>query len=498
MRQLSTAELIELGRRFGIEVDGTEADALREAVNEMLTPLGTLEEMPLRGQNTDSDPGSRTWHRAEDPHNAVAFECEVPPTQDANDRLTGTTAGVKDVIAVAGIPMECGSAVMRGFVPSIDATVVERLRAASAIVAAKTTLDEFAGSARGTTGTDGPVRNPHDPERTAGGSSGGSAAAVASHVVDVALGTDTGGSIRIPAAFCGVVGMKPTYGLVPLSGVVENTYTQDHVGPITSDVAATARTLKAIAGKDPGDPASMAAAGHDDYRLGEYVDAATNPPDISELSLCVLEEGIGEGVADSIVDRTDAALDVLADAGASIRRTSVEWFHHSLAIKNILSFIELAAHWRDGGAPYRRGGRVDEGYQVAFTHRTTTASGELSQFYRSKLLAGAQLVEAHGGRHYVRAQAAREVLSDSLTEALEDVDALVIPTTPDVAPPIEDADDPGFDYARNTRIANVTRLPAITLPNGTIDGLPIGIQLMGPAFADDRLLAVAASIEAHL
>jgi amidase/aspartyl-tRNA(Asn)/glutamyl-tRNA(Gln) amidotransferase subunit A len=497
MRQLSTDELVRLGREFGVDVGETEAEALCEQVNGMLASLDAIDDLPVWSSGDDDETGARTWREPEDdPHNALAVECHVPPTGEG--LLDGTSVGIKDIVAVAGVPMECGSATMRGYVPRIDATVVDRVRAAGAVITAKTNLDEFAGSARGTTSRDSPIRNPHDPERTAGGSSGGSAVAVANEQVDVALGTDTGGSIRIPASFCGVVGVKPTYGLVPISGIVENTYTQDHVGPLSTTVAESARVLEAMAGKDPTDPGSMAAAGRDDYRVGEFVSAVENAPEVADLAVGVLEEGFGDGVAPAVEERTDAALDAVEDAGASVTPVSVEEFEFGPAIKNILSFTELATHWRAGGAPYRRGGVVDEGYQAALARRANSSSGELSAFYRSKLLAGAQLVDAHDGRHYVRAQAAREPVLEAFTDAFEDVDVLAMPTMPDVAPPLADAADPGFDYARNTRIADVTRLPAVTLPNGDVDGLPVGFQLMGPLFGDDHLLAAAASVEPYL
>lgn len=501
MRELSPEELVALGERFGIDVDDGRADALAEQVNTMLADLEPLEE-PRPGSRgpspADYRPGERTWRIPhENSNNAISIACEVPPISDAGDLLEGTDVGVKDIITVAGVPMGCGSAVMDGYVPARDAIVVDRLREAGATITAKTNLDEFAGSARGTTGAGPPITNPHDGERTAGGSSGGSAAAVAAGVVDGALGTDTGGSVRIPASFCGVVGMKPTYGLVPLSGVVENTYTQDHVGPIAGDVAGAAALLEAIAGADESDPASLQAAGRDGYRVGGYLEAAADPPDLAELELGVLEEGLGEGVAPQVVEHTEAAIDRLEDAGANVERVSIDGYHESLAIKNALSFVELATHWRDRAAPYRRGG-VDPGYQAAIARHVGAGSGDLDDFYASKLLAGARIVEAHDGRHYVRAQAAREALREGFEAALEDVDALVSPTMPDVAPHVDDASGWEYDFARNTRPANVSRQPAVTLPAGTVAEMPVGLQLQGKAFQDDELLGAAAAVEGIL
>lgn len=499
MRRLTADELAALGDRFGIDVGDDRAADITETVNAMLADLDALEEISGGGDApspTGADPGARTWRDpAENPHGAVATDCSVPPS--SGGALDGTRVGVKDVIAVAGVPMRCGSATMRGFVPARDATVIDRLRAAGASIAAKTACDEFAGSARGTTGYGAPITNPRDGGRTAGGSSGGSAAAVAAGRVDAALGTDTGGSVRIPASFCGVVGYKPTYGLVPLTGVVENTYTQDHVGTFTDTVADAAALLGAMAGADDADQASLAAAGRSGYRVGGYGDAVDSSPAPADLRVGVLDEGTGEGVADRVEERTEAAVDALDDAGATVRSVSVDSFHDARPIKNALSFVELATHWRDGAAPYRRGG-VDETLQTGFARARAAASGELSDFYASKLLAGARVVEAHDGRHYVRAQAARERLREAFEATLDGVDALLLPTMPDVAPSVDSVDDWAYDYARNTRAANVTRLPAVTVPNGTASGLPVGLQLMGPAFRDAELLATAATVRSML
>ena len=262
MRHLTADELVTLGERFDVDVDADRAADLTGTVNAMLDDLDALDDLaPVADapSPTGADPGARTWRDpVDDPHGAVAADCSVPPS--ASGHLDGVAVGIKDVVAVAGVPMRCGSATMRGVVPATDATVVDRLRAAGAAITAKTACDEFAGSARGTTGHGAPITNPHDDERTAGGSSGGSAAAVASGRVDAALGTDTGGSVRIPASFCGVVGYKPTYGLVPLTGVVENTYTQDHVGTFTEGLDDAAALVAAMAGAAESDPARLAAA----------------------------------------------------------------------------------------------------------------------------------------------------------------------------------------------------------------------------------------------
>jgi amidase len=497
MDTFSAQEITELGRQFNIAVNETEADMLSQQVNRMLAELTDLDEFSTtsRAENTEE----RSWHEPdENPYNAIVSACRVPPTADHSGLLADKTVGVKDNIAVAGVPLTCASKVMEGFVPSVDATVVERLRAAGATTTAKVNLTEFAGELHEITPSTEPVINPYDEERIAGGSSGGSAVAVATESVDIGIGTDTGGSIRIPAAFCGVIGYKPTYGLVSLNGVVENTYTLDHVGPVTTTLDDAARTLEAIAGKDTRDPASLQAAGRDGYRVGGYRDAVANPPPLSDIRIGVLENGFGGDVADSVVERTRGVVDRFVDAGASTTSISIEGYNHGKTIKNTLSYTEMAAHWVSGGAAYRRGGVMDAGAQTEFAHRAKAASHKLNTPYKSKLLAGAYLIDQYGGRQYTRAQAAREVLTTEFEDALSKIDALLLPTMPDVPPRIADFPTSEVDYFRNTRPGNVTRLPAVTLPAGTIDGLPVGVQLMGRPFGDAELLGAAAAVNPHL
>lgn len=492
MRRVSEQEIRRFAGQFGMDIDPEEAVTLREKVNARLENLSPLFEM---SHNPDDPTDNRWWNSPnENPHNAVTVRCEINDSEDTTDLLESVTVGVKDNIAVAGVPMQCASEVMQEFVPAVDATVVERLLAAGAKVTCKTNLDEFAGAPLGTTARSGEITNPYDEACVAGGSSSGSAVVVAMNEVDIALGTDTGGSIRIPASFCGTIGFKPTYGLVPLDGVVENTYTADHVGPISRSVDDAARALTAMAGVSEQDPASLQAAGRPGYRSADYLSAVHDPPAVRNLDLGVLTNGFGEGVADAVDERTMATIETLEDAGADLQPVTLDCFEQGQAIKDCLSFVEMAANWRAGGATYRRSKIISERFQSVFARRTRDASDELNEFYKTKLLAGAYLIDGFSGRTYTRAQAAREEFRAEFEDTLKDLDALVLPTMPDTAPPIENALDPGFDYGRNTRAANVARIPAITLPNGTVDGLPVGLQLLGSAFHDDQLLGTAATV----
>ncbi len=481
-----------------MDVGDAEADDLAAAVNDRLTDaLGSVYDVPI-AEGTAA-PGERSWEPGTDVHNAIRVDCHVPPSSDHDGSLAGVTVGLKDLIAVAGVPMQCASSVMEGHVPSTDATVTRRLRDAGATISAKTTMDEFAGGGRGRTFR-GLVRNPRDADRIAGGSSGGSGAAVAAGLVDVALGTDTGGSTRKPAAFCGIVGLKPTYGLVPLTGVMENTYTLDHVGPIGRDVRNVARVLDAIAGTDRADPASMAAAGEDEYRVGDYANAVESAPSMDDLRLGVATQGIEDDIDDTVADRHAAAIDALADAGATLVEVDLPYLDETKHLKNAISYAELAGFWRERGMPLRRGGVVDPSDRLAFARRAAGSTRELNDFYRSRILAGAHLASVHDGRHYVRARAAVRTVREALSETLSGVDAILTPTVPELAPTVEHVLDPDFDYdglggafgyGRYTKIANVTGAPAITVPNGIEPGPAVGIQLIGARFDETTLLAAA-------
>ena len=499
MRTPSEEDIAQLGQEFGITIDRSEISEIREQVERNIEGIETLRSLS-RLSSESPDVGARPWQEPDtNPYNSIVVHCDVPPKAGDSQLLSDYKIGIKDNIAVAGVPLQCGSSTMEGYIPGTDATVVDRLREAGGRITAKTNLDEFAGGARGVSHF-GQMENPHDTAHIPGGSSGGSAIAVQTGEVDAALGTDTGGSVRLPSGYCGIVGLKPTYGLVPISGVVENTYTLDHVGPMADSVTKVATVLEAVAGKDPTDPASMQAAGKDEYAVGGYVDATESPPSISDLTLGVIAEGMGAGTAEDEVDpevvtQTQSAIDDLEEAGAEIVDVSIPQYELAGPIKYAQSYIELAAHWRAGGAQYRRGGRVDPQYQSSFARNTAASSAEVNPYYRARLLTGAHLIKNHHSRQYAHAIAAGNELGTEFDAASSGVDALVSPTTPSTAPTIEAAKSPGYSYARNTNVANLTGRPAITLPNGQISGLPIGIQLLGDEFADDTLLGVAAAVE---
>jgi len=499
MDNVSKNDIRNLCNGYKIDISDANLQKITANVNELLSSVNNINELThpsLLSEVKQVERKNREWWvPTKNPYNAISTSCNVSVKSEGE--LADMNIGLKDIIAVAGVPMKCGSAVMRGFVPGKDATVVDRILTAGGTIVAKTNLDEFAGSARGTTGYGPDIRNPHDTSRTAGGSSGGSAVAVSTGDVDIALGTDTGGSVRIPASFCGIVGLKPTYGLIPLTGVVENTYTQDHVGIFSNTVRETARLLDVLVGPDENDQASMSAVGKPTYQCGGYKKAVSELQGIDHLDIGVIEEGIGDGVSKMVIEKFNSICKDLRQLDTNIHKVSIQDFHCGKSIKNTLSFVELATHWRDGAVPYRRGG-VAEIYQVGFAQARKAASNQLNSYYASKLLAGAHVIESTDGRHYVQAQAAREALRKQVQKKFSQVDVLLCPTMPDIAPKINDASNWDYDYARNTRLANVTRLPAITLPIDSNEGLPIGVQLIGPAFSEKELLQTASTFEKEI
>ena len=493
MHDLTEADVAALADQYNLDVAESELGDLASLVNGGLAGLEAVRKVPTSRTSAAGD-NREWWQPPPSDYNAIVTACEVPPPDGAGDDLAGVSVGLKDNIAVAGVPLTCASPVMDGYVPDEDAVVVERLLDAGATVAAKTNLDAFGNVGQGTNGLFGPIRNPHDTDRTAGGSSGGSAVAVLEDRVDVALGSDTGGSVRIPAAYCGLVGHKPTAGLVPSLGMFENTPLFDCIGPITETVAESAAVLDAIAGPVAVEPLTVRADWEGGYEPGAATAAVESAPELSSLTLGVLDHGFGGNTTDRVADQTHARLDRLEDAGATLTHVDVDHVEHATAVKNTLSLVSNAMYW-GRGTHDNRDERSRRSLPADFTVRRDARSGRLNTELKAKVVAGAALLENDGGSLYRTAMAARDVLTDAFETALADVDALVTPTMPTVATAIDNS-PPDFDYGQNVRPASVTGGPAVTVPAGTVEGLPVGLHLAGPRYADADLLAAAATVAA--
>lgn len=426
----------------------------------------------------------------EDVVRAQAREAQTRLDQGEATTWTGIPVAVKDNISTAGIETTCSSRILKGYVPPFDATVVEAMRRAGAITLGKTNLDEFAMGASTETSAYGPSRNPWDLARTPGGSSGGSAAAVAGQLAPVALGSDTGGSIRQPAALCGVVGFKPTYGRCSRYGLIAFASSLDQIGPISRTVEDAALLAELTTGHDPLDSTSLQAppVRVPDLRAGSLRGVRIAVP--TEM----LSEGIESGVRDTIQEN----IDTLRKEGALIDEVSVPTIRYGVTTYYIIAPAEASSNLaRFDGIRY---GFRGEGKGHVGLVESTRGQG-FGHEVKARIMIGTYALSAgYYDAFYVRAQQVRSIMRDEFNRVFQDYDLVLSPTSPVVAFPIGSVDDPlvmkQMDYC--TIPANMGGFPAISLPGGLSDGLPVGLQLMGPAMGDERLLQLAYAVEQAL
>jgi aspartyl-tRNA(Asn)/glutamyl-tRNA(Gln) amidotransferase subunit A len=415
--------------------------------------------------------------------------------------LAGVPIAVKDVMATRGIPTTCGSRILRGWVPPYDATVVRRLREAGLVVLGKTNMDEFAMGSSTEHSAYGPTRNPWDRSRIPGGSGGGSAAAVAAFEAPLAIGTDTGGSIRQPAAVTGTVGVKPTYGAVSRYGLVALASSLDQAGPCTRTVLDAALLHEVIAGHDPCDSTSLPTPVPD-------VVGAARSRDVSGLRIGVIKElhGEGSGWQPGVRARFDEAVEALVDAGAKVVEVSCPSFTAALAAYYLILPSEASSNLAKFDA-MRYGLRVlPEGVADPTAEQVmaaTRAAGFGDEVKRRIILGTYALSSGYYDAYYGSAQKVRTLIQRDFAAAFEEADVLVSPTAPTTAFPIgAKIDDPLAMYLNDvaTIPANLAGVPGMSLPSGLADedGLPAGIQVLAPAQADDRLYRVGGALEALL
>ena len=428
-------------------------------------------------------------HVAADEARAAAAEVDVMAAAGRDPGpLAGVPVALKDNLCTRGLPTTCASKILQGWRPPYDATVVERLRAAGAVVVGKTNLDEFAmGSSTENSGF-GPTRHPRDPSRVPGGSSGGSAAAVAAGYVPVGLGSDTGGSVRQPAALCGTVGVKPTYGVVSRYGLVAFASSLDQIGPITTCVADAALVLEVIGGHDPRDSTSLAGPPpRITEALGRGVDG---------LRVGVCRELV-DGTAPDVAARVAEAAEALASSGASVEEVSVPEMRYGLSAYYLIAPAEASSNLaRYDGARY--GLRVDA-EDVAGMNTATRTAGFGAEVKRRIMLGTYALSAGYYDAYYGKAQRVRTLLIDAFARAYARVDVLVGATAPTTAFPLGDrVDDPMAMYMSDvcTIPSNLAGHPAISVPFGEgDDGMPVGVQVLAPALHEERMFQVAAVVE---
>jgi len=404
--------------------------------------------------------------------------------------LAGVPVALKDNLCARGQPTTCASRILEPFVPPYDAFVVERLRAAGAVLFGKTNLDEFAMGSSTENSAFGPTRNPHDLRRTAGGSSGGSAAAVAAGLAPLALGSDTGGSIRQPAALCGVVGLKPTYGLVSRYGLIAFASSLDQIGPFARTVDDAALLLETIAGFDPRDATSSGAPVPDLHREG----------DVKGLRIGVPKECFAEGLSPDVRSAVLGAIRALGDAGAKIEEVSLPLSRHGIAVYYIVAPSEASSNLaRYDGVRF---GLRGEGSSVEEMFAQTRGEGFGAEVKRRILLGTFALSSGYYEAYYGRAQKVRAAMRHEMEECFQRVDLLASATTPTAAFLLgEKASDPLAMYLSDvlTVTANLCGVPALSLGCGrTAEGLPVGLQLTAPRFGESALFAAARAAEAFL
>lgn len=416
--------------------------------------------------------------------------------------LDGVPIAVKDVLATEGLPTTCGSKILEDWVPPYDATVVSRLKAAGLPILGKTNMDEFAMGSSTEHSAYGPTRNPWDLDRIPGGSGGGSAAAVAAFEAPLAVGTDTGGSIRQPGAVTGTVGVKPTYGGVSRYGLVAMANSLDQVGPVTRTVLDSALLHEVIGGHDPMDSTSI------DQPLPALVEAARlgASADMSGVRIGVITELGGEGYQAGVQQRFDEAVQLLVAAGAEVVEVSCPSFVHALAAYYLIMPSEASSNLARFDA-MRYGLRVlPEGVESPSAEevmRATRDAGFGDEVKRRIILGTYALSSGYYDAYYGQAQKVRTLISRDFEAAFAQADVLVSPTAPTTAFRIgEKLDDPLAMYLNDiaTIPANLAGIPGLSLPVGLApeDGLPVGFQVLAPALADDRLYRVGAALEALL
>ena len=403
--------------------------------------------------------------------------------------LDGVPIAYKDVFCTEGVVTTCGSKILERFVPPYDATAVARLGAAGAVMLGKTNMDEFAMGSSTEHSAFRPTRNPWDLERVPGGSSGGSAAAVAGELAAAALGTDTGGSVRQPAAFCGVVGLKPTYGRISRYGLIAFASSLDHVGPLTRDVRDAALVLHAVAGADPHDSTCV------DEPVPDY--PALLEGGVRGLTLGVPREYFGGGLDGEVEAAVRAAIAKLADLGAQIEEVSLPNTDYGLAVYYIVAPAEASSNLaRYDGVKY--GLRAPGGKDLIDMESRTRAAGFGAEVKRRIMLGTYALSSGYYDAYYGRAQKVRTLVRRDFEQAFARVDLLVAPTTPSVAFKHGDKADPLAMYLNDvfTVGGDLAGLPAISLRGGfSASGLPIGLQLMARPFDEARLLRAAYTYE---
>ena len=484
-------QLADVADSWGLDLKGREASLFAEVIDAGLANLAALEPLlgtrPLRSTR---HPGASP-RAAENPLGAWAHRGDLREREDGP--LAGYDIAIKDSIAVAGMPMRNGSRATQGFVPDADAVVVSRILEAGGRIVGKAQCEDFCQGAQSFTSAPEPVRNPHDASRSAGGSSSGSAALVGGGVVPMAIGGDSAGSIRVPSAYCGAVGLKPTFGTVPFTGSSSLEMSLEHLGPITATVDQNELLFSVIAGASRTDPRA---------RTHPLKEAHRNTA--SALRVAVLSEGFAREASDpAVAAEVMGVSERLARAGIAMDTSHANILDAAEGMHIVIYLIGMTRLFRQRGTGAGWIGTYPSD-QADVLPRWLADRGALPDTLLLSLLAGSYLDQSSGVDLYARAQNARHALTDAVDAALDGADALLMPTATTVAPPIPDRKVgraerllASASAASNAPAFNLTGHPAISVPCGTAHGLPVGAMLVARHGDEATLFELARAVEAN-
>ena len=496
----SLDDLEQVAELYGFHLTDDDLESYQGLMKPALQRYARLEELtePTLPVKYPRTPGHRP-QPADNPLGAWYWRSDIRGA--SSGPLAGKTVAIKDNICVAGVPMMNGTSTLEGYVPDVDATIVTRILDAGGFILGKAVCESLCFSGGSHTSDTGPVRNPHNHDYTTGGSSSGSAALVAAGEVDLAIGGDQGGSIRIPASWCGIYGLKPTYGLVPYTGIFPIELTLDHTGPMARTVADVALLLEAIAGPDGLDPRQRGGLQPD-----AYTQALTG--DATGLRLAVVSEGFGwEGLSEEDVDAmVFEAAHSFAGIGATVKDISIPWHRDGPAVWQPIAnegATRLMVEGNSMGTNWK--GHYLTGLLDVYARGRISRADDLSDTTKLTVLFGHYMQQRYHGRYYAKAQNLARSLKGAYDEALQEHDLLVMPTLPMKATLLPDSDvsreeytDRAFEMLGNTCCFNVTGHPAINVPCGMSDGRPVGMMLVGRVGEDATVLRAADAYQKHL
>ncbi|MCK9580889.1 MAG: Asp-tRNA(Asn)/Glu-tRNA(Gln) amidotransferase subunit GatA [Methanoregula sp.] len=419
----------------------------------------------------------------DDKYNAFLATCRKAP--HGSGKLAGVAVAVKDNISTMDIETTCASKILKGYIPPYDAHVIGLLKAEGAAIVGKTNMDEFGMGTTTENSAFGPTLNPCDTGRVPGGSSGGSAAAVAAGMVQMALGSDTGGSIRCPASFCGIAGLKPSYGRVSRYGLIAYSNSLEQIGPLGKTVTDVSTLMGVIAGHDR----------HDTTSLDKPYNHIPNA-DIRGLKIGIPQEYFGKGVDTNVADVVKKAIGRLEELGATTVPCSIPSMEYALAAYYVTCTCEASSNLaRFDGVRYGPAPDTKKSWHDAYQEVRSTAFG--TEVRRRIMLGTFALSSGYYGKYYAKAQAARENIKADFNRIFKDVDVIAGPTMPTIAFRLKEKSDPLSMYLADilTVPANLAGIPAISVPCGKSDGMPVGLQIMGRMFEDERVVDVAYAYE---